>query len=72
MSLDELSELENKVYEYAKKNDFETKPWSTRDAARAIGSTEKEVYEAMSELSRKAKNNFWIFYKDGSLRVAAD
>lgn len=72
MAFADLTSKDRKVYEYIKAGDFETKKWSTPTAASALGLTEDEVYEAMSNLTRHIKDNIWIYYKDGGLRVVAE
>ena len=72
MALEDLTELEKRLFEYVKLNDFETNPWSTPNAARVLGVTEKEIYEALSNLTKHMKDNFQISYRDNALRVAAE
>ena len=72
MSIDKLTEKERRLYEYIKEGDFQSKKWSTPDAARALGLTEDEVYEGLSALAKQIKNNIWIYYEDGGIRIVAD
>ena len=67
-----MSELDRRLYEYIKLNDFETNKWSTPDAARSLGVKESEVYESLSNLSKHMKDKVWIYYKDGGLRIQAE
>ena len=72
MPFADLTDKDRKLYEYIKAGDFETKKWSTPSAAKALGMSEDDVYEAMSNLSKHIKDNIWIYYKDGGLRVVAE
>ena len=60
------------MYEYIKAGDYQTKKWSTPAAARSIGISEDDVYQSMSNLTKHVKDNIWIYYKDGGLRVVAE
>ena len=72
MSEADLNETEKKVFEYVKAGDYETNMWSTADAAKNMGITEDEAYHALAELSKKMKGKFWIYYKNGGLRMLAE
>ena len=72
MAMKDLTDVEMKVYQYVRDNDFGNYPWSTKDAARALRMSEEDLYHALSELTKKIRDNFWIYYEDGSLRVVAD
>ncbi len=72
MSFDDLNEVDLKVYEYIKAGDFESEPWSTPAAAKALKLKDDDVYEALHNLAKNVKDNIWIHYKDGKLRVSAE
>ena len=72
MSMDDLTELDRRVYEYIKERDFQTNKWSTPDTARKLGVSEDDVYQALSNLSKHIKDNIWIYYEDGGLRIVAE
>ena len=72
MSFENLSELDIKVYEYIKANDFQSQKWSTRDAARVLHASEDDIYKALSNLSKEIRDNIWIYYEDGGLRIVAE
>ena len=72
MSFENLTELEERLYEFIKTNDFQTNKWSTREAARKLNTTEDEIYKALSNLSKEIKDNIWIYYEDGSIRIVAE
>ncbi|HJM54850.1 MAG TPA: hypothetical protein QGI72_01240 [Poseidonia sp.] len=69
---EELSEFEARLLKWLSKSEFHVVPWSTKDAAKTFKVSEDEVYEAISALSKKASDRIQIFYKDGSLHIAAD
>ena len=72
MGEEELSDADRKLFEYIRSGDFEAKPWSTPDAAKATGLEEKQVYESLSNLSKHMKGRIYIYYKDGGLRIQAE
>ncbi|MBN1538996.1 MAG: hypothetical protein JW939_02540 [Candidatus Thermoplasmatota archaeon] len=72
MAMKDLTDLEMMVYHYIRDNDFGNHPWVTKDAARDLGIPEEMLYQALSELTKKIRENVWIYYEDGSLRVVAD
>ena len=72
MPQENLSELDMRLYQYIKLNDFETNKWSTADAARSLGVEESEIYESLANLSKHMKDKVWIYYKDGGLRIASE
>ena len=72
MAEEGLTEMDRRVYEYIKLNDFETNKWSTVDAARSLGVEESAIYEALSNLTKYMKDKVWIYYKDGGLRIQAE
>ena len=72
MALENLTELDRRLYEYIKLNDFEKNKWSTSDAARSLGVEESEIYESLANLTKHMKDNIWIYYKDGGLRIVAE
>lgn len=72
MALENLTELDKRLYEYIKLNDFEKNKWSTPDAARSLGVEESEIYESLANLTKHIKDKIWIYYKDGGLRIVAE
>lgn len=72
MGFDDLSENDLKVYEFIKAGDFEGEPWSTPAAASALKLKDDDVYNALHNLARHVKDNIWIHYKNGNLRVSAE
>ncbi len=72
MALENLTELDRRLYEYIKLNDFEKNKWSTPDAARSLGVEESEIYESLANLTKHIKDKIWIYYKDGGLRIVAE
>ena len=72
MGLEELTEIERKVYEYIKAGDFQSNKWSTPKAARDLNLKEDDVYEAIANLTRKIKDRIWVYYEDGGIRIVVD
>ena len=72
MSMEDLTELDMRVYEYIKDGDFQANKWSTPDAARKLGVSEDEIYQALSNLAKHIKDNVWIYYEEGGLRIVAE
>ena len=69
---DELTTLETKLIKWLSKSDFHIQPWSTKDAAKAFKVAEDEIYEAVAALTKKVPERIQVFYKDGSVHIAAD
>jgi hypothetical protein len=72
MTLDDLTNLERRLYEWLKKSDFEKVPWSSKRAAEAFDVDEDEIREALAALTAKIPHNIYVHYKDGAIRVAAE
>jgi len=72
MAFTDLTEDDRKLYEYIRSGDFETRKWSTPSVSRALGMSEDQVYESLSNLSKHIKDNIWLYYKNGGLRVVAE
>ena len=71
MSASDLTDFEKRLLKWLSSSNFVEVPWSTKRAAEAFNVTEKEVYEALSALTIKVKDNIQISYKDGSIRIIA-
>jgi hypothetical protein len=71
MGLDELSENEKRLFEYIKERDFEAEKWSTPKAASDLKMDEKEIYEGLCNLQKELKGRFYIYYRNGGLRIQA-
>lgn len=72
MAEEGLTELDRRVYEYIKLNDFVSNKWSTVEAARSLGVDDSAIYQSLSNLSKYMKGKVWIYYKDGGLRIQAE
>jgi len=72
MAMKDLNALENRLYQYILSNDFESNAWVTARVARDLGISEQEVYSALSELTKKIRENIWVFYRSGELHVVAE
>ena len=69
---EELTELEARIFEWIRQSDFENVAWSTPKAAKSFKVKEDEVYQAVAALTRKVPNRIQVFYKQGSLHIAAE
>jgi hypothetical protein len=69
---EELSELEARLFEWIRQSDFHTMPWSTSDAAKAFKVKKDEIYEAVAALTKKVPDRIQVFYKEGTLHIAAE
>ena len=69
---DDLTDFEAKLLKWLIKSDFHIQPWSSKDAAKAFKVNEAEIYEAVAALTKKAPEQIQVFYKDGSVHIAAD
>ncbi len=70
--MENLSEIDKKVYEYIKARDFVSKKWSSAQAAKDLNLSENDIYIALSNLCKYAKDKFQIDYYDGGLRIIAE
>ena len=72
MAWEDLTDLEQRLFEYIRMNDFETRKWSTPDAAARFGVSEDDIYKGLSNLTKQIKDRIWIYYKDGGVRIVAE
>ena len=72
MGFDDLNEIDLKVYEYIKAHDFENYPWDTEQAAAYLDIPEDEIYQSLTNLAKYIRDNIWIHYKDGHIRISAE
>ena len=72
MGFDDLSDFEKRLHAYIKGNDFETKKWNSKEAAEHFGVDTKDIYEALSNMSKHIRDNIYIHYKDGGLRISVE
>lgn len=72
MAFKDLTRTEQKVYEFVRDHDFQNYPWVTAESARTLGMKEEDLYKALSELTKKIRDNIWIYYDSGELHVVAD
>ena len=72
MAMEDLSQLERRLFEWIKKTDYESVPWSSQRAAEAFDVNEDEIREALAALTSKIPNNIYVHYKDGAIRVSAE
>ena len=72
MGMEDLTEIDIRVYEFVKAGDYESKKWNTKEAAKSMGISEDDVYQSLSNLAKHIKDKIWIYYKDGGIRIAAE
>ena len=72
MAIEDLTQLERRLFEWIKKSDFETVPWSSQRAAEAFDVEENEILEALAALTSKVPHNIYVHYQDGSIRVSSE
>ncbi len=72
MADEELTKDEERLWKYIRKHDFEDNPWSTPDAAKELKMKEDDVYKTLSGLLEKRKEQVYIYYKDGGIRLQTD
>ena len=72
MAIKDLNDFDLRLLKWISASDFIEVPWSTKRAADAFKVTEKEVYEALSSLTIKVKDNIQIFYEDGEIRIVGE
>ena len=72
MAIKDLNDFELRLLKWISASDFIEVPWSTKRAADAFKVTEQEVYEALSSLTIKVKDNIQIFYEDGEIRIVGE
>ena len=72
MPFENLTDKEKKLYEYIKDNDFQSTKWSTPKVASELHMSGDDVYKALSNLSKEIKDNIWIYYEDGGIRIVAE
>ena len=69
---EQLSDLEERLFEWLRRSDFETVAWSTAKAAKAFKVKQDQIYDALAALTKKKSKNIQIYFQDGNLHVAAE
>lgn len=69
---EQLTELEARLFEWLRQSEFHLTPWSTEDAAKTFEVEDDDVYQAIASLTKKVPDRIQVFYKDGSLHIAAE
>ena len=72
MTFEDLTETDIKVYEYIKEHDFENYPWNTEQASEYLDIPVDDVYESLHNLAKHIRDNIWIHYSEGHIRISAD
>ena len=68
----DLTDFEAGLLEWLRANNFHVEPWSTEKAAKQFYVEEDAIYEAVAALTRKVPQRIQVFYKNGTLHIAAD
>ena len=68
----DLTDFEAGLLEWLCENNFHVEPWSTEKAAKQFYVEEDAIYEAVAALTRKVPQRIQVFYKNGTLHIAAD
>jgi|TARA_B100000470_G_C19654802_1_gene330427 uncharacterized protein with WD repeat len=68
----DLTDFESRLLKWISASDFIEVAWSTKRAAEAFKVEEKDVYEALAALTRKARDHIQIFYDGGAIRIVAN
>ena len=71
MAWEDLSQMEKRLFEYIRENDFESKHWNSNQAAIRLGCKEDDIYEGLANISKHLKDRIWIHY-DGGLKISAE
>ena len=72
MALEDLTDLELRLYEWIKQSDFEKVGWSIPRAAKAFKVSDDDIYEALAALTAKIPHNIYVHYNDGAIRISAE
>ena len=72
MAVEDLNDLELRLYEWIKQSDFEKVGWFTPRAAKAFKVSDEDIYEALAALTAKIPKNIYVHYNDGAIRVSAE
>ena len=72
MAFEDLTEFETRLFEWIRQSDFEEVPWKAARAAKAFKVKKDEIYEAVAALTRKVPERIQVFYKEGSVHIAAE
>jgi len=67
-----LDEVDERVFDYIKRYDFEEYPWDTAAAAAELGLTVARVYQALHKLQRHKRRELFVYFKDGGLRIQTE
>ena len=72
VALEDLTDLELRLYEWIKQSDFEKVGWSPPRAAKAFKVSDDDIYEALAALTAKIPHNIYVHYNDGAIRISAE
>ena len=68
----DLTDFEAGLLEWLCEKNFHVEPWSTEKAAKQFYVEGDAIYEAVAALTRKVPQRIQVFYKNGTLHIAAD
>jgi hypothetical protein len=67
-----LDEVDNRVFEYIKRYDFEQYRWDTAAAAAELGVSVTRIYQAIHKLQYHKRRELFVYFKDGGLRIQTE
>lgn len=65
-----LTEDERIVWELIQARNFEIEPWDTPKISEELRMDEDRVYEALAGVAKKLKDDVYIYYRGGAIRLA--
>ena len=69
---DPLDETDLRVLEFIKSYDFEAYPWSTAEASSQLGIPATRVFQALSKIQRFKKDEVFVYFRDGAIRIQTE
>ena len=67
-----LDEVDERVFQYIKRYDFEQYAWDSAAAAAALGVSVTRIYHAIHKLQFHKRREFFVYFKDGGLRIQTE
>ena len=65
-----LTEDERIVWEHIQARNYEIEPWDTPKIAKELHMDEDRLYEALAGVAKKLKDDVYIYYRGGAIRLA--
>ena len=72
MAFEDLTEFENRLFEWIRQSDFESVAWKASRAAKAFKVDVEDINEALAALTSKVPHNIYVHYEDGAIRISAE